>query len=174
MLGAFPPPWLVTTGHARAGHVLTPANISMRCVRHCACVQNTWLASIKCVSCVQAARLSVIGLLAHLELTLGRCVAASALESMGIAVKWVSKWCRRLGLTLHIRKGSLHLQEETSDIRCQHILCQAAPELYQRLISTPSAATASSKCVANLCCHLLCVVAACYAATWPVVLTAGP
>jgi hypothetical protein len=48
-----------------------------------------------CLSCVQAARLSVMGLLAHLELTLGRCVAASALESMGIAVKWVSKlWLR--------------------------------------------------------------------------------
>lgn len=35
----------------------------------------------------QAARLSVMGLLAHLEHTLGRCVAASALESMAIAVK---------------------------------------------------------------------------------------
>jgi hypothetical protein len=31
-----------------------------------------------------------MGLLAHLELTLGRCVAASALESMSIAVKYVT------------------------------------------------------------------------------------
>lgn len=35
----------------------------------------------------QATKLSVMGLLAHLELTLGRCVAASAIESMAIAVK---------------------------------------------------------------------------------------
>lgn len=57
-----------------------------------------------------------MGLLAHLELTLGRCVAASALESMGIAVKWVSIWCRQLSLTQHIGNGSWYLQDENSDI----------------------------------------------------------
>lgn len=49
-----------------------------------AVITKAWVA----VATLQAARLSVMGLLAHLELTLGRCVAASALESMAIAVKY--------------------------------------------------------------------------------------